>query len=166
MAEEKKTDTQDKKDVDPKLYELGFHLLPIIEEDHVGAEMTVLKDVIESRGGIIISDEIPKAIKLAYPIAKIIENKRKFFNSAYFGWIRFQTTPDEILKLKEDFDKNEKILRFILINAVQEKAIPPQRMTFFGKPKQTATIKKSLTPREKTLSEEEIDKTIEQLIGG
>ena len=40
---------------DPKIYEVGFHIVPIVAEDDLGARVTKIRDVIESNGGHIIA---------------------------------------------------------------------------------------------------------------
>ena len=61
---------------DPKIYEVGFHIVPIVGDDGLGARVTAIRDVIESKGGHVIADEYPKHMDLTYPMTKIASNKR------------------------------------------------------------------------------------------
>jgi len=166
----RKKENEDTKDKESQLYEFGYHLLPTIASEAIAEEVTKLKNIIETHGGIMISDEMPKMVQLAYPISKVFANKRKFFESAYFGWIRYQMPALKNPELKEELEKNENILRFILIKTVLEKAIVPKRMSFFSSQKLMAVKRareKDLVEEEKRgkeMTEAELDKTIEELI--
>jgi len=172
VSTKKKAKTEDEgtKDGELRLYELGYHLLPTVAEEALGEEVSKLKDAIEKRGGIFVSDEMPKMIQLAYSLPKIISNKRKNFSSAHFGWMRFQMSGEEADKLKRDLEKNKNILRFILLKTVPPKAVLPKRMTFFApqKPIIQKEMKETKLEEEKVrgreMTEAELDKTIEELI--
>src|SRR3989338_3073189 len=103
MAEKQKK--EEVKDQDSRLYELGYHLLPIIMEEELGGEVTALRDLIEKHGGMVVSQEKPK----------IIAKKKKFFGFAFFGGTCFEMLPKGAVALKEDLNGYEKILRFIIV---------------------------------------------------
>jgi len=172
-------------DEEPRLYEVGYHLLPTVAEEETAEEVSRIKEAIESPGGAVSSEEMPKLMQLAYSISKQINNERKNFNAARFGWIRFRMNPSMVLSFKEELKKNEKILRFIIIQAVHEKAVPSKRMTFLSGHKRAGDEKKdkekekkdgdtmpaevkeeakSVKSESQKISEAELDKTIEELI--
>jgi len=68
---------QDEKESNPRIYELGFLLVPTIDENDVLGEASRIKGVIESCGALLISDENPKSITLAYPIDKRVGKKKE-----------------------------------------------------------------------------------------
>src|SRR3989344_6073378 len=148
---------------EPILYEVGYHLLSTIPEDRVAEESGKIKDAIEAREGVFVTEGLPKMTSLAYKIPKVIANKRKYFDTAFFGWMRFHMSPHEIVVFRDELKRNEHILRFIVIKAAkEEKAIPLKKLAFIpgALPPQTAYSKD--TPEEKKegrLSEEELDKT-------
>lgn len=149
---------------DVRLYELGYHLVPTIAEEAVGDEVNAIKDLVEHHGGVIVSHEMPKHLPLAYEIPKMIDNKRTFYGSAYFGWMKFQGPADTVRALYDALEKHRPILRFILFKTVEEKAgRPPKRMKFFSAPRDAKKETAPKVPVEK-LSEAEIDKTIEELV--
>lgn len=148
---------------EPRLYEVGYHLLPTVAEESLLEEALKIKDAIGKHSGLIVSDQAPRHVLLAYSIPKVISERRKHFDTAFFGWVRFRMSPSELLELKEELRHNKNILRFILIQA-EDIVVPVKRMTFL-KEKPMATSAE--TKKEKAgvvLSEEELDKTIEELV--
>ena len=162
MAEKQKK--EETKDQDSRLYELGYHLLPVIMEEELGSEVTALRDLIEKHGGQVVSQEMPKAMALAYSLPKIIAGKRKYFDTAFFGWVRFEMLPQGAVALKDDLNGYEKILRFIIVKTSIEQPLPPRRMSFLGKGKAPRKERLSQGEKGKVLTEEEIEKTIEGLL--
>src|SRR3989344_2897987 len=104
----------DTKDIDGRIYELGYLLVSTIPIEDVPTNYSNLKDLIISQGGEIISDEMPKEIKLAYTMRKIVQNVRSKFDSAYFGWIKFEIYPEQIIELKKKLDIDVNIIRFLI----------------------------------------------------
>lgn len=147
---------------DTLVYEVGYHILPIVAEDHVGEEVTRVRDIIESAGGKLIADEFPKHMDLAYPMVKSAANKRTIFHSAYFGWMKFDATPAGAKAIDAALKKNGNILRFILAKTVRENTMVPKK--FFMK----KTAEESPRAEEKKdapqMTEAELDKTIEELV--
>ena len=162
MAEKQKK--EETKDQDSRLYELGYHLLPVIMEEELGGEVTALRDLVEKHGGQVVSQEMPKTVALAYPLPKIIASKRKYFDTAFFGWVRFEMLPQGVVDLKDDLNGYEKILRFIIVKTSIEQPLPPRRMSFLGKGKAPRKERLSQGEKGKVLTEEEIEKTIEGLL--
>lgn len=148
-----------------RLYELGYHVLPLIEEGAVLEKATFLRDQTEKHKGIIIGDQAPHMIALAYPIQKVVNKKRRYFETAYFGWIKFRMTSDGALALEKSLKHNEDILRFILIKTAEEEIVPLKKMHFM---KDMAVDHQAPTLGEekkgKVLSEEELEKTVEELV--
>ena len=150
-----------------RLYELGYHIVPTVAEEAIGEEVSKIKDVVEGGGGVITSDEMPRQVSLAYRMPKVIKNKRTFYSSAYFGWIRFQAPAQEISELSKKLEENPVILRFILFKTKETKAMrPPRSMRFFKTAKFPQTQKTEEKPGKEasSLSEAELEKTVEELI--
>lgn len=167
MAEidtELQENTEDK---EARLYELGYHLLSTLSEEEIPQEVGILKDGIEKYRGVVVSDQMPRSMSLAYSMSKIIGQKRKYFDTALFGWIKFHMSPKDLLEFDKELKHNKHILRFILVKTVQEKPPSIKKMTFL-KSKRTigpTTKEQKVRKPEKQLSEEELDKTIEELVG-
>ena len=103
-------------DANSRVYELGYLLVPTIEEIEVPAVYGNLKELILSFGGAPISDEMPKMIQLAYAMVKVVANVRSKFNTAYFGWTKFTMDSDKVLELKKKLDLDPNVIRFLLLN--------------------------------------------------
>ena len=115
------TETSEKKDESSlKIYEIGYHLVPLLAEEQLPAEVGNLKGSIESKGGLFISEEFPKLRPLAYEIPMTVDGKKHHFEQAYFGWVKFEVSPDSINDINRAFEKNAHILRHILIETVRE----------------------------------------------
>lgn len=79
---------------DPRVYELGFHLDPELPTEEVKKAFQTIKDTVASCGSIVAESE-PEKIPLAYTISRQEVAGRRDFDSAYFSWIVYETTPDK-----------------------------------------------------------------------
>jgi len=155
---------EDINDVGERVYELGYLLVPTIPAENVPISYGNLKDLVISQGGEVISDEIPKEIELAYMMSKVVKNVRSKFNSAYFGWIKFEMNPEQVLELKKKLDLDHTLIRFLILKTVRENTIAAKR--FIQKDfRRKMPITKS--EREEVgilINKEEIDKEIDAMV--
>lgn len=154
-----------------KVYEVGYLLLPIIEESNIQAEANSIRDIIEKNKGVFISEEAPQLRSLTYTMTKAVSGKKQKFGEAYFGWIKFDATSSVMKNIKESLDKSENILRFILINTVRENITVANSKVgkfSFDKEKVDDKKKKEVKGDEdgviKEKDEEELDNTIDELV--
>lgn len=117
----------DEKEIRLGVYEVGYIMLPSIPEENLGGEVTVFKDMFLEHGATFIFDEYPKLIELAYEMSRSIENKKQKFSYGYFGWVKFECTTDQAKVIKGVLDKNEKLVRFIMIKTVRENTMSIKR---------------------------------------
>lgn len=108
---------------EPRVYELGYHILPTVDEGNIEKEREALVAIITQFGGVVISEEMPALVDLAYDMDKIIKNKRNIFSQAYFGWIKFDIKPDNIEVLDDSVNAVESVLRHLVIKTVRENTI-------------------------------------------
>ena len=144
--------TQEDQQLENRVYELGFHFVSTIVEDEVAVQFSHLKSLIEKRGGQFIAEEMPKFKNLAYPISKTVKTDRKNHLSSYFGWVKFEINPEEIIPLEKEIKAFGPMLRFLLIKTVKEN-------TFLGavaeiKVDSSKTVKIVDEPVEDIISEE------------
>ena len=151
-----------------KVYELGFHIIPSIAAENIGAEFSKVKSVIEDKGGLFISEEFPKLRPLAYQIAKGGRGGKQKYNQAYFSWIKFQAEPQAVLEIKKAVEGLENILRFLLIKTVKESTLYTPKPSYLrADPNRIAKRNQEEKEKaEKPISEAELDKTIEELVIG
>lgn len=109
--------------LEPRVYEVGYHILSSVDEGNIEKEREALVAIITKFNGIVISEEMPALVDLAYDMDKIIENKRQIYSQAYFGWIKFDLSQDSITSLEKEVEALKSMLRFILIKTVRENTI-------------------------------------------
>jgi len=153
---------------DALIYELGYHLLPTLAEDEISKEVDTFKNLIKKNNGSFISEEAPKLTHLAYTMVKKQEGKNVKFTTSFFGWMKFETTPMSIIELKDEIYINKNVLRFLIIKTVREYT-PLQYKQIFKQPKEEIKpiSKPEMVEKKKIgkpISDEELDKTIEELV--
>ena len=153
-----------KAEANPKVYELGYLLVPTIKEEDVPFHYGNLKELISSFNGETISDDMPKMIGLAYPMQKVISNARHKFTTAYFGWIKFTMEAGQVLELKKSLDLEANIIRFLILKTVKENTIAAKRFVRGQTYKRPITKKNSENGNATPISKEEIDKEIDALV--
>jgi ribosomal protein S6 len=152
-----------------KVYEVGYLLIPTIPEEHLAAEVQNIKAIIEKNEGVFITEDFPKLRPLAYTMRKSATGQNLKFTNAYFGWIKFEVNPSMIPTVQVGLEKNLNLLRFMLIGTVRENTLYTQRVVYRPAGEGALATDKieegqeAEAPKEK-MSEEEIDKTIENLV--
>jgi ribosomal protein S6 len=155
-------------DVETDVYELGYHIISSVEEKNIADEAAKIKSSIENAGGIFIAEEAPKQMQLAYAMIKKIGGKNEKFSTAYFGWIKFEVKTSDIVKVKNSLDSNSNVLRFLIIKTVRESTRAPKSalspITEVHAPKKIAKAPPKKIEKSVQISEEELDRTIEELV--
>lgn len=155
---------------DLKLYEIGYLIVPRIAEDEVAREVSRIMEAVEQCGGIRTSDEFPTLRPLAYDMQKKHRGAGEKFGQAYFGWIKFEMLPDQVMRFKESLRVIDTLLRFIVMRTMRENALFGGKLSLTGK---TAAVLQlpvegeASTARRKaesTISDEELDRSLEGLI--
>ncbi len=146
-----------------KVYEVGFHIAPFVGEENVPHEVSLVKNVLDSVGAEIISEDFPRLKVLVYPISKVIKGDKKICSEAYFGWIKFEVSSDKIESVKADIEKIESIIRFLVIATVRENTLYASKIL-----KEKGEVKEKKEGDKKEVKEEvneaELDKSIEDLV--
>jgi ribosomal protein S6 len=141
-----------------RVYEVGYLMLPSIPEQKISEEVENIKSTIAKNGGSLIVEGAPELRTLAYEIEKHIGSRNERFDSAYFGWVKFEMGSEEVLVLEKFLDANPSIIRFLLIKTLRNAHIPPKPREM--KP-EVETDEEVLAP---ISSQEDIDKSIEELV--
>lgn len=98
--------------LDPRVYELGFHLDPELPIEEVKKVYQAVHDLIAGSATVIAHVE-PEKIQLAYTISRQDVAGRRDFNSAYFSWIVYETTAPKHAEIIGAAAANKSIIRFI-----------------------------------------------------
>ncbi len=143
-----------------RIYEVGFHIVPLLTEEVVAEEFSTIKNLIETQGGAFISEEGPRLRSLAYTLDKEISGKKQHFDQAYFGWVKFEVDAEALSKIKLGLEAMENVLRSLIFKTVRENTLISKR---------PATVRPdgerpAKTGEEGTISPEELDKTIDELV--
>lgn len=148
------------------IYEIGFHLVPSIDENEAVELSNTIKTLIQENKGNFISEEAPKLRSLAYDISKNINSKNQVYNRAYFGWIKFEAPSSSIEEIKNGVESNLSVLRSIIVKTVRENTMYTQKVVKRDRSdREESEVDPLMTPEEvKPASEEEIDKSIEELV--
>lgn len=150
----------------PRIYEVGFLLAPSLTEEKVSEAVASLKSVLQDSA--VIAEEHPKLRQLAYTIEKAWQGRNYKYDSAYFGWIKFEAPATILPILTEYLDKEENVVRYLLTKTVRESTLVPSKLihairTDDGKePKEVKREKVEVVGPKMTT--EELDKTIEELV--
>lgn len=114
---------------EPRIYELGYHLVPTIAEENIQAASKAVRGMVERISKDIIAEENPVFIDLAYTIVKTVDHKNKRFDNAYFGWIKFEGAPSGIAELEEGLKKDENVLRYLVVKTIREETFIAKTFT-------------------------------------
>ena len=158
-------------------YELGYILLPTIAEEEVAGTVTSIKDALERAGAMGFVDGFPTKRPLAYEMQHGEAGKRVRVSQGYFGWVRFQCASAQTDAIVRELKKDERIVRFLFIEAPKEVvALPPKPLRsslLLRRPTIDRTVPETAesilgtvpaTPPKPTMTDEELDRTIEELI--
>lgn len=152
----------EEKEIRNNVYEVGYLMVPTIAEENVGQEVTAFKDTLAEKGAVFISDEYPKLLELAYEMSRSINNKKQKFSYSYFGWVKFECSSSQAKDIKDFLDKNEKLVRYLLVKTVRENTMSIKR-TYSkqdGVKRRPAQKQEDQAP----INEEVIDKEIDALV--
>ncbi len=149
-------------DAKTSVYEVGYLMVPSIPEENLGGEVTKFKDSLGEMGAVFISDEYPKMMELAYEMTRSIANKKQKFSYGYFGWVKFETTTINAKAIKESLDKNETLIRYLMIKTVRENTMSPKKV--YGKSESSKRRQAPKVEDVAPVSEEVIDKEIDALV--
>ncbi|MFZ2621451.1 MAG: 30S ribosomal protein S6 [Minisyncoccia bacterium] len=148
------------------VYEVSYLLLPSLAQEQAPLKAVVLKETLTSLGGAVISDEDPVLIDLAYPMLKVVTTVRHKVNTGYFGWIKFEITPQGIEKIKKTLDADANIVRYIIIRTVRENTLLNGKMKFQKEEKvrKVDDIVDNIPEVSKEVVSEDLDKNIDDLV--
>jgi ribosomal protein S6 len=109
----------DDETAEPVVYEIGYHILPISEEE-VHAEVNVITEALKKLNAEFVGEKLPVRLDLAYTIEKKIDGVNRRFDSAYFGWVAFAIPASTIGEVKAAMDHDQNILRSIIVKTSRE----------------------------------------------
>ena len=154
---------EDTKTEKATVYEVGYHIVPTVSPENLPKEVEAVKAILGKVGATIISEESPRMMTLSYPMLKVVGPKRDYFETAYFGWIKFEAEPKAAVELKKALDISEKILRFIIVKTVRGNTLHGHKFVKDGQPHRASSTDKKPDVKPET-SAVELDKSIDKLV--
>ena len=111
-----------------KIYEIGFHLIPSLDEDTVVKEFDQVHKFVQSLGEVITMQE-PQLIELAYTIRHKVRGEDGTyprFVEAFFCSVKCAIQTDAVQSIKDLLQESENVLRFIIVETVREDTRVPE----------------------------------------
>lgn len=143
---------------DAKVYEIGFLIVPSIPEEKIAAETAGIKDILAKHKATLIADETASMRRLAYTMVKKIGTANRRFDSAYFGWIKFEAAPVEVRLIEKEVKEMDSVLRILLISTVREHTLLSSKLDIERSEKEASEGPK------RPVSTEELDKSIDKTV--
>ena len=160
-------DALENEDIDSRIYELGYHIVPAVSEEEAPREAAAIKEFIKEQGGTVISEELPKHMELAYTMYRTENGKKDKFDTSHFGGIKFEINPDSLVKIKEVLDMNRNILRHIIFKTVKENTHAEVRLPQVRVDRKQSVAPKATPKKEEVgvpVSEKALDESIKEIV--
>lgn len=160
------------------VYEISY-LIAGVPDERVSAEAEAVRGIVVGAGASIIAEEGPRREHLAYTMTKkTVAGSYEKYDSAYFGWIKFEVGSDKIEAVRKAVSAVPSVLRVLLVTAVREstymgKRIPAQASFARRLPSKSFEDLGSEPPAESPKKEalpaipatiEEMDKSIDEMV--
>ena len=138
---------------EPRIYEIGYHIIPTVKEEDIEKVVGEIRSKIETSGekAAFIAEGAPSLIKLAYPMSVREGEKYTEYDRGYFGWIKFEAAASIVSVLNEALKSNPNILRFVIWKTVREDTRAKIKAPTMREVKRTDTIK---SPSRRAVTEE------------
>ncbi|MEK7147240.1 MAG: 30S ribosomal protein S6 [Patescibacteria group bacterium] len=135
---------------DKKEYEIAFILKT--EDPYV------VKQALNNRGFSIFNESPINKLRLAYPIKKELQ--------AYWGYCGFSAVPAGIKELSDDLKLQSAVLRFLIISLPKKTGQKTESRTLrrFSPVKQYEKVEKPVYEKNKILSNEALEKKLEEIL--
>ena len=103
------------------VYEIGYLLVSSVPEEKVPAEVEAVRAIITAAGSSVIAEEAPHKQQLAYTMRrKTVAGSYEKYDTAYFGWVKFEVGSDKIEAVKKAIELHPSVLRALLVSTVRE----------------------------------------------
>lgn len=155
---------------EPRIYEIGYHIIPTVKEEDIEKTVGEIRKGIESSAekASFIAEGAPSLIKLAYPMSVREGEKYTEYDRGYFGWIKFEAPASIVAVLNHALKTNPNILRFVIWRTVREDTRAKIKPPTMREVKRTDTIKSTprRAPTEEVaapVSEEALEKALQDI---
>ena len=149
-----------------RVYEIGYHIVPTVPEEGVEETVNTLRKGIESAGGTFIAEGTPTLVRLAYSIEGGVGGRANEHDRGYFGWLKFEVTPQGMLTLDAALKQNQNILRHMILETVREDTRARLKIPTVREVKRTEPVRAAPRRVEESsapVSEEDLDKALSDI---
>lgn len=108
------------KELESRIYETSYWLISTLDEAKLEESHKTILGFITKNGGEIISEALPEIADISYPMAKIISNKRMWFTTGYFGWVKYEIQSTVVDDIDQEMSKFDPMIRFLTVKTVRE----------------------------------------------
>ena len=112
---------EDTNEIRSNVYEIGYLIASSVPEEKVSAEAEAVKSIITKAGAEVITEGEPVIERLAYTMRKkSVSGAYDKYDTAYFGWIKFEVGSNKIEGIKKAVDIHPSVLRMLMTSTVRE----------------------------------------------
>ncbi len=150
-----------------RVYEVGYHIAPTVKDEDVEKIVAGVRQAIEGQQGSFIAEGAPSLMRLAYPIEVRDNGKRTRYDRGYFGWIKFEASPEASQALSEYLKKEASVIRFLVFRTVREDTRAKMKAPTLREVKRGDTIRSKVRRSEDEgqgpVSEEKLEQALDVL---
>lgn len=141
-----------------KIYELTYIISPEETSEQAQQKAREIESYIQNKEGVVLKHSDPVARTLSYPIKKSA--------SGFFGALEFQLEPDKMPELKQTMDKDENIIRhMIIIKKAAELRKERRTKIKTEEPAATAAATEETTTVKEKVELKDIEQKLDELLG-
>lgn len=150
-----------------RIYEIGYIIVPTVKEDELESHVSAIRNQIEKADGSFIAEGAPSLLKLSYSMTVREGERSNEYDRGYFGWLKFEASPETARALQEMLAANAVILRSTVFRTVREDTRARMKAPTLREVKRTDTIKSA--PRTEAgepaaaVSEEDLEKALRDI---
>ncbi|MCE9541015.1 30S ribosomal protein S6 [Candidatus Kaiserbacteria bacterium] len=149
-----------------RVYEIGYLIVPTVAEDSLDKVVGEIRSSIEKAGGSFIAEGAPSLMRLAYDMTAREGDKNVDYDRGYFGWLKFEASPESAIALEESLRTNASVLRHIVFRTVREDTrakIKAPTLREVKTPRTTLAAPRREEEVSAPVSEVDLDKALEDL---
>lgn len=164
MVMEQGTDTDS--DVMLRIYEVGYHVSPVVKEEEVERVVSEIRSLIEKEGGKLLAEGAPSLTRLSYAIPALEGGKRIQYDRGYFGWIKFEGPVAAARVLEQTLRDHAAVLRSMVFRTVREETRARFKTATLREVRRTDTLKAAPRTVEESaapISEADLEKAIQDI---
>lgn len=149
-----------------RVYEAGYHIVPMAEESKVETVVSEIRSMIEKNGGSLVAEGAPVTTKLAFELMMLVAGKKTYFDTAHFGWLKFEASAEGAAAVSKALELNPSIIRSMVFRTVKEDTRAKFKAPTLREVKRTDTLKSSARKEVAStvpVTEADIDKAISDI---